>query len=127
MKAFVLSKIYGESADVSCGQARASKWHKLLKMSTIRLPPDEDSLNLHVQRTNYIAYCQLYYTLQQHPSPIGHGWENINGKCTPVRYILPSLPQHLTPRDCSGDNSDDSYSSDDTSDCGVSSDSDELQ
>ena len=56
MKAFVLSKVYAENAD-TCGQARASKWHKLKKMSTIRLPPDDDSLNHHLQSTNYITYC----------------------------------------------------------------------
>jgi len=48
MKAFVLSKVYAESSDVTCGQARASKWHKLKKKSMIRLPPDDDSLNLHL-------------------------------------------------------------------------------
>ena len=85
MKAFVLSIVYAESADVTCGQARASKWHKLKKKSTVRLPPDDDSLDHHIERTNYIAYCQLL----EHPSPIGHGWELVNGKCRPVRHTLP--------------------------------------
>ena len=80
MRAFVLSKVYAETA-VTCGQARASKWHKLKKKSTIRLPPDDDSLNHHIQRTNYITYCQLHYEMLQHPSPVGHGWESVNGKC----------------------------------------------
>ena len=39
MKTFVISKIYSENGD-SCGQARASKWHKLKQKCTIRLPPD---------------------------------------------------------------------------------------
>ncbi|KAG1649773.1 Transcriptional activator protein Pur-beta [Nymphon striatum] len=73
MKAFVLSKVYAESADVTCGQARASKWHKLKKKSTVRLPPDDDdTLNQHVRRTNYIAYCQPHYNLPEHSFPIGH-------------------------------------------------------
>jgi hypothetical protein len=101
MKAFVLSVIYAESADVSCGQARVSKWHKLKNKSTIRLPPDDDSLNLHMERSNYLTYCQLHYNLQEHPSPIGHGWELVNGKCRPVRHTLPPLPQQFTPHDCS--------------------------
>ena len=92
MKAFVLSIIYAESADATCGQARASKWHKLKRKSTICLPPDDDSLNLHVERTNYIAYCQLHYNLPEHPSPIGHGWELMNGKCRPVRHSPPLAP-----------------------------------
>jgi hypothetical protein len=92
MKTFVLSNIYAESADVTCGQARAFKWHKLKKKSTIRLPPDDDSLDLHVERKNYITYCQLHYNLLEHPSPIGHGWQILNGKCRPVRHTLPPCP-----------------------------------
>ena len=95
-KAFVLSIIYGESADVSCGQARVSKWHKLKNIYTIRFPPDDDSLNLHMERTNYVTYCKLHYNLQEHPSPIGHGWELVKGKGRSVRHTLPPLPQQLT-------------------------------
>jgi len=125
MKAFVLSKVYAESADVTCGQARASKWHKLKKKSMIRLPPDDDSLDLHVERTNYITYCQLHYNLLEHPSPIDHGWEILNGKCRPVRHTLPPLPQQLIPCDCSDENSDESTSNDERSEAGESTDSDE--
>ncbi|KAJ4930797.1 hypothetical protein JOQ06_025105 [Pogonophryne albipinna] len=120
MKAFVLSIVYAESADVTCGQARAFKWHKLKKKSTVRLPPDDDSLDHHVERTNYIAYCQLHYNLLEHPSPIGHGWELVNGKCRPVRHTLPPLPQQLTRTDFSDESSDDEMS-----ECGESTDSDE--
>lgn len=73
MKVFVHSIVYAEKKDVMCGQARALKWHKLKKSSTICLSPDEDFLGLHVERTNCITYCQLHYNLQEHPSPIGHG------------------------------------------------------
>lgn len=121
MKAFVLSKVYGESANATCGQARASKWHKLKKKSTMLLPPDDDSLDLHVQRTNYITYCQLHYKLTEHPSPIGHGWEILNGKCRPVRHTVPPLPHNLTAASCS----DDSDSDDENSECGESTDSDD--
>ncbi|KAJ8347042.1 hypothetical protein SKAU_G00284430 [Synaphobranchus kaupii] len=120
MKAFVLSIIYAESADVTCGQARASKWHKLKTKSTIPLPPDDDSLNLHIERANFIAYCQLHYNLFEHPSPIGHGWELVNGKCRPVRHTLPPLHQQLTLHDCPDESSDD-----ERSECGESTDSDE--
>jgi len=98
MKTFVLSKVYTERADATCSQARTSKWHKLKRKSTLRLPPDDDSLNHHVERPNYITYCQLHYALFEHLSPIGHGWEILNGKCRPVRYrpTLPPLPQQIT-------------------------------
>lgn len=108
MKTFVLSCIYGESADATCGQARASKWQKMKKKSMIRLPPDDDSLNPHVERTNYITYCQLHYNLYDHPSPIGHGWELVNGKCRPVRYTQPPLPQQLMLPDSSEESESDS-------------------
>lgn len=120
MKVFVLSIVYAEKKDVTCGQARASKWHKLKKKFMIRLPPDEDSLDLHVERTNYITFCQLHYNLQEHPSPIGHGWEPVNGKCRPVRHTLPPSSQQLTSHDCS----DESSSGDERSKCGESTDSD---
>ena len=125
MKAFVLSKIYAESADVTCGQARASKWNKLKNKSTIRLPPDEDSLDLHVKRTNYITYCQLNYNLLEHPSPIGHGWEILNGKCRPVRHTLTPFPQQFKPRVCPDESSDESSSVDEQSEGGESTDTDE--
>ena len=72
MKAFVLSNVYVESADVTCGQARASKGHKRKTKC--------------VERTNYITYYQLHYNLLEHPSPIGHGWDLLNRKCRPVRH-----------------------------------------
>ena len=125
MKTFVLSKIYALSDVVNCGQARVSQWHKLKKKSTIRLPPDDDSLGLHLERVNYITYCQLNYNLLEHPSPIGHGWEILNGKCRPVRHTLPPLPQQLLHRHCSEESSDESGSDDERSECGQSTDSDE--
>jgi len=123
MKAFVLSKVYDENADGTCGQARASKWHKMKKKSTARLPPDDDTLNQHVERTNFITYCQLHYNLVEHPSPIGHGWEIINGKCKPVRHTSPALPKKLKLSDCPDDSNDEC--SDDESEIGESTDSDE--
>jgi len=125
MKAFVLSKVYSENAGVTCGQARASRRHKMKKKkSTIRLPPDNDTLDQRLERTNYITYCQIHYNLLEHPSPIGHGWELMNGKCRPVRHTQPPLPHQLTPRDCTDDSIDDS-SSDGDSDISESTDNDE--
>ena len=106
MKAFILSKVYGESMHATCGEARASKWRKMKKKSTLRLPPDDDSLNLLLERTNYISYCQLHYSLFDHPSPIGHGWELINGKCRPVCYTKPPLSQQTPFVDSSDEDSD---------------------
>lgn len=122
-KAFVLSKIYAECIGVTCGRARAFNWHKLKKKGTIRLLPDDDTLDQHVKRTNYITHCQIHYDCLEHPSPIGHGREILNGKYRPVRHTLPSLPQPLTSVDWSEYTSDES-SGDEVSEFGESSDSD---
>ena len=38
MQSFVLSKLCSESGDLTCGQATASKWQKMKRKSTSRLP-----------------------------------------------------------------------------------------
>ena len=91
----------------------------------MRLPPDDDSLRLHLERTNYLSYCQMHYDLREHPSPIGHGWKIINGKCRPVRHTLPALPDYLRKQAYTLQNSDESSSDEDASECGESTDSDE--
>jgi len=37
----------------------------------------------------------LHPLIKKHPSPIGHGWELVDGNCRPVRYTHPALPAHL--------------------------------
>ena len=113
--------IYGENSD-TCGQARASKWHKLKKKCIICLPPDDDTLDHHCDRTNFITYCLMNYNLQEHPSPIGNGWELINGKCRAVRHTTPPLREQISCIPCY--DVDDS-SDDDQCECGDSTDSDE--
>ena len=34
--------------------------------------------------------------INQHPSPLGHGWHLLKGLCLPVRYSQPSLPPTIT-------------------------------
>ena len=77
-------------------------WHSRLRLgmsqlSLMRLPPDND-INLHKLRANYLAYIQRHAELRNHPSPIGHGWEMINGHCRPVRYTKVDLPAVLPPQ-----------------------------
>ena len=67
------------------------------KKSLACLPPDQDTLDHHLERVNYLTYCQKHYNLQEHPSPIGNGWEHINGKCRPVRYTVPAMPEYELP------------------------------
>ena len=41
--------------------------------------------------------CSLHarFPLTHHPSPLGHGWELVDGRCRPVRHTQPALPTHL--------------------------------
>ena len=95
------------------------------KKSTARLPPDEISLNQQLERTNFISYCQLHFDLLEHPSPIGHGWEIINGICKPVRHSRPALPPTLKQFACPDDDSSESSSDDEETEIGESTDSNE--
>ena len=70
VRLFVLRSVYDESSDITCGQARASKWNRMKKKCTARLPPEEDSLNQHLERTSFISYCQVHFDLVEHPSPM---------------------------------------------------------
>ena len=77
------------------GSSRATKWKKQKKKSLMRLLPDDDSLEQHIKRANFLAYIQRHPDLRRHPSPIGHGWELVNGCCRPVRHTKPALPISL--------------------------------
>ena len=125
MRLFILQNVHDESSDITCGQARASKWNRMKKKSTAWLPHDEDSLNQHLERTNFISYCQLHFDLVKHPSPIDHGWEIINGKCKPVRHSRPALPPTLEQFDCPDGDRRESSSNDEESEIGESTDSNE--
>ena len=91
MEEFVLTKIYN-CEETTCASARAVKWRKQKKKNSMYLPPDKNSLRYHLEWNNYITYCQRNFQLTEHPSPLNHGWELLNGKCRPVRYRLPALP-----------------------------------
>ena len=57
--------------------------------------PDDDSLEQHIKRTNFLPYIQRHPDLRRHPSSIGHGWELVNGYCRPVCHTKPALPNLL--------------------------------
>ena len=121
MQSFVLSKLYSESRPYMWtrqGFQVAEDEEKEHKSP----PPDDDTLKHHLERTNYITYCQVHYSSEKHPSPIGHGWAIVNGKCRPVRHTLPLLADQLK-RHCEDDGSDDD-SSTDADDESTDSDSD---
>jgi len=57
MQSFVLSKLYSDSGDVTCGQARASKWQKIKRENTICL---RYVYTIHMNRKPHVA-CNFNY------------------------------------------------------------------
>ena len=120
LKMFVIKYVYG-SKEQTCAETRASQWKKMKRKNTQRLMTDDDTLTHICRRANYLAYCQKHFQLSEHPSPIGHGWGIIDGKCRPVRNILPALPSHLPLQLADdSDNSDDGSDTEDHSDTDTS-------
>ena len=72
LEQFVIRYVYGDTKNKNPRDARAAKWRRQNKKSTIRLVPESDSLRPHLARTNYLTYLLKNYHLQSHPSPIGH-------------------------------------------------------
>ena len=96
MAHFTIRFIYNDKASKSLGDARALKWSQMKRKSTSRIPPDQDSHNLHVTRANYQVYVLLNYdSAAAPPSPINHGWTMKDGQCVPNRYTQPALPNNL--------------------------------
>ena len=124
MRQFVLRKTYDEGCCETCGEARASKWCKMNKKRTSRLPPDEDSLNQHLERSKFISYYQLNCQLIEQPITVGHGWDIINGKCRPVRHTCAALPSSFDKCNPPDDYDSESSSDGSESDPEDSSDSD---
>lgn len=72
---FTLRYIYNDKVSKSMGEARARKWNKMKKKSTLGLPPDRDAHDLKVKIGNYQAYIFLsYHKVDPSPSPLSHEW-----------------------------------------------------
>ena len=87
--------MYGDKNSRTMAETRAAKWKTMKSKLFIRLTPDADSLHQHCLRTNYLAYLVHHPSLKSHPSPLGHGWEMVGGRCRPVRHTRAALPMHL--------------------------------
>ena len=80
---------------LSMAEARVDKWKAMKKKSFLQIPPDTDCLRQQFIAANYLTYLVLHPLLKKHLSPIGHGWELVDGNCHPVRHTRPALPAHL--------------------------------
>ena len=104
-----------ESKTFSCAETIASRWKKKKKKNTQRLMPDDDTLNTICYCANYLAYFQKNFQLNRHPSPIGNGWEIIDGKCRPARNVLPALPSGFRLQTAMNDDENTDYDIDECS------------
>ena len=80
----------GYKKSSAMADARAAKWKTMKNKSFIRLPPYADSLRQHCLRANYLAYLVRHPSLKHHPSPVGHGWELVCGRCPPHATCPPN-------------------------------------
>ena len=88
---FTRHVIYGDNKRSTIAEARAAKWKRMKNKSFICLPPDADSL----PPRQLLGVSNVSPSLKHHPSPLGHGWELVGGRCRPVRHTRPALPTHL--------------------------------
>ena len=96
MKRFIIHVVYGDMHNITAGDARAEKWKKLKKKSTLRLCPDDDSLTFLCDRANYLAYIGIHADIKDHPSPIGNGWALQDGLLHAIRYTKSAFSTELT-------------------------------
>ena len=92
LKSFVICYIYGDTQSSSLNLVRATKWKRQKKKSLMCLLPDDDSLEKHIKRANFLAYIQRYPDLRRHSSPIGHGWELVNQTRVPHKSCTSNRP-----------------------------------
>ncbi len=96
MQKFVIRYIYNDKKSQSLPESRASKWRALKRKTRLRIPPDEDTLQHHIQRANYQAFVWLSCKdSPPAPSPLQHGWTQESGRILPIKHYLPPLPRNL--------------------------------
>ena len=127
MEQFTIQYIYNDKESTTLAEARARKWVAMKNKSTLRVPPDTDSHAVKVTRANYQTYILLnFMSPDLSPSPLQHGWCLKVGKCVPIRYTLPALPNTLRTRcsmtatDCTQESDTESDINSDDSDAGDS-------
>ena len=89
--------VYNDKNSSTLNEARASKWMQMKKKGTIRLPPDYDSFEQHLKRSNYVTYLWFSYDNPDAPiSPLNHGFMlGDNENVFPLMYTAPALPSDL--------------------------------
>ena len=104
LKVFVRKYVYNDSRSDTMSRSRSLKWKTQINKSVSRLPPDNDSVELHCMRANYLSYTQKNYYRTSHPSAIGNGWLVVDGKCRTLRSRNSEIPTTLNSCDTPVDN-----------------------
>ena len=108
--------ICNDKESTTLAEARARKSVAMKNKSTLCIPPDTDSHAMKVTGANYQTYILLnFMSPDLSPSPLQHGWCLKVGKCVPIRYTLPALPNTVRTR-CSMTATDCTQESDTESD-----------
>ena len=77
---FILRVTYEEKETTQINVARAKRWNSTKKKKMARLPPDEDSLYLHIRHANYQAHIIRYYKNPSAPVPPYDQWRGGRGE-----------------------------------------------
>ena len=96
MTEFTIQFVYNDKVSKTLGEAHASKWKMMKRKSTLRIPPDQDSLQLKITRANYQVFVlKNFHQPLLDCSPLEHGWILNAGKCLPLRNTKSALPERL--------------------------------
>ena len=94
---FIVRSIYNDRKSLSLTELLCLSWKLMKKKSTQRLPPDEDSFRWHIMRSNSIIYTITNYMSSDIiSSPSEHDWKVVDGKCFPICYEHPFVPESMS-------------------------------
>ena len=91
---FTVRVIYNDRNSKTLAEARAKKGSCMVKKGTLRLAPDKDYFNQHLNGENYQAHIWLHYN-NPPGSPLPYGWEIKSDIMVPVMYTTPALPTDI--------------------------------
>ena len=96
MALFTIKYVYGNKDSTTFAEARALKWNKMKKSRHKEFLQTVSHTILKVKRANYQVYIlHRYDKPEAPPTPLEHGWELVEGKCQPLRYISAPLPKNI--------------------------------
>ena len=89
LKKFAMWYVYCDTEKMTLAELRAAKWRAQKKKIHFLRIPTVFSSTWNGQTISEASNPQF------HPSPLGHGWQFVDGLCLPVRYDLSALPSSI--------------------------------